>query len=166
MFGLNASISSHKVPLASNSMPEAHTLRMHACRKYHAWILEPSGLGLLWILWNITCFWWGVHSSGPCHTVQWIMSIVPFHTRSLCNHGYNREVFQHVKHEYIYSWLRIPMWHQNMWAFWDVLWVVAHHNFSKPSSICNANVMCLWITCSKTSIIFDIFNCLLWSMWK
>ena len=24
-------------------MPEAHTLRMHACRKYHAWILEPSG---------------------------------------------------------------------------------------------------------------------------
>ena len=37
-FRLNASISSHN----QVSMTEAHTLRMHVCRKYRVWNLEPS----------------------------------------------------------------------------------------------------------------------------
>ena len=31
-------------------MPEAHTLRMHACRKHRDWISRI-----------IVCFWWGGH---------------------------------------------------------------------------------------------------------
>ena len=48
-------------PLVSNSMSEAHTQRMHVCRKYHAWILEPGDtfrIGSCEI--SVAC-WWGDH---------------------------------------------------------------------------------------------------------
>ena len=56
-FRLNASISSHD--LISFGKYFHAKGPMHACQKYYAWILEPSGHILHWILWNIFCFLMG-----------------------------------------------------------------------------------------------------------
>ena len=55
-FRLNASISSHNLLLARDSMPEARSPGIHADRNYHTWILEPSEQIFYWILRNIFFF--------------------------------------------------------------------------------------------------------------